>query len=79
MIGFARTVFGDDFDADSVVTESRLDLAEWTAGAADRVAALGLTPRRLVASRPAGRERRGGGPAAGAGARPDVRRARCAL
>ena len=26
MIGFARTVFGDDFDADSVVTESRLDL-----------------------------------------------------
>ena len=48
MIGFARTVFGDDFEADSVVTESRLGLAEWTAGAADRVAALGLTPRRLA-------------------------------
>jgi ATP-dependent helicase YprA (DUF1998 family)/Zn-finger nucleic acid-binding protein len=48
MIGFARTVFGDDFDADSVVTESRLSLDEWTAGAADRVAALGLTPRRLA-------------------------------
>ena len=48
MIGFARTVFGDDFDETSVVTESRLDLAEWTAGAADRVAALGLTPRRPV-------------------------------
>ena len=31
----------------SVVTESRLDLTEWTAGAADRVTALGLTPRRL--------------------------------
>ena len=46
MIGFAGTVFGDDFDANSVVTESRLDLIEWTAGAADRVAALGLTPRR---------------------------------
>ena len=30
----------------SVITESRLDLTEWTAGAADRVAALGLTPRR---------------------------------
>ena len=48
MIGFARTVFGDEFDDDSVVTESRLGLAEWTAGAADRVAALGLTPRRLA-------------------------------
>ena len=48
MIGFARTVFGDDFDADSVVTESRLGLAEWTEGAADRVAGLGLVPRRLA-------------------------------
>jgi ATP-dependent helicase YprA (DUF1998 family) len=46
MIGFARTVFGDDFDTDSVVTESRLDLNEWAAGAAARVAALGLTPHR---------------------------------
>ena len=48
MIGFASTVFGDDFDETSVVTESRLDLAEWTAGAGDRIAALGLTPRRPV-------------------------------
>ena len=48
MTGFARTVFGDDFDADSVVTESRLDLAEWTVGAAGLVAGLGLTPRRLA-------------------------------
>jgi ATP-dependent helicase YprA (DUF1998 family) len=48
MIGFARTVFGDDFDDSSVVTESRLDLAEWADGAAGRVAALGLAPRRPV-------------------------------
>ena len=48
MIDFASTVFGDDFDETSVVTESRLDLAEWTAGAGDRIAALGLTPRRPV-------------------------------
>jgi ATP-dependent helicase YprA (DUF1998 family) len=48
MIGFARTVFGDDFDETSVVTESRLDLAEWAAGATPWVAALGLTPRRLA-------------------------------
>jgi ATP-dependent helicase YprA (DUF1998 family) len=46
MTAFARTVFGDDFDADSVVTESRLDLTEWAADAADRVAALGHAPRR---------------------------------
>ena len=31
-----------------MVTESRLDLAEWTDGAAERVAALGLTPRVLA-------------------------------
>ena len=48
MIGFARTVFGDDFDETSVVTESRLSLAEWTAGATPWVAVLGLTPRRLA-------------------------------
>jgi ATP-dependent helicase YprA (DUF1998 family) len=48
MTGFARTVFGDDFDESSVVTESRLGLAEWTAAAAPWVVALGLTPRRLV-------------------------------
>ena len=48
MIDFASTVFGDDFDETSVVTESRLDLAEWTAGADDRIDALGLTPRRPV-------------------------------
>ena len=47
MMGFATTVFGEEFGAGSVVTESRLDLAEWTDGAAERVAALGLTPRVL--------------------------------
>ena len=46
MTGFARTVFGDDFDESSVVTESRLTLDEWTAGAAATIAALGLTSRR---------------------------------
>src|ERR1700722_1081856 len=46
MTGFAGTVFGDDFDEQSVVTESRLSLTEWTAGAADNVAVLGLVPRR---------------------------------
>ena len=50
MIDFARTVFGDEFGSASVVTESRLGLAEWTAGAAEQVTALGLSPRRL--SRP---------------------------
>ena len=65
MIDFARTVFGDDFDADSVVTESRLDLDEWAAGAADRVAALGLTPRRLARADLAGANAVDGGPAAG--------------
>ena len=29
MLEFARTVFGDDFDEDAVVTESRLSLDEW--------------------------------------------------
>jgi ATP-dependent helicase YprA (DUF1998 family) len=48
MIGFARTVFGDDFDETSVVTESRLGLDEWTDTAADEIANLHLTPRRLV-------------------------------
>jgi ATP-dependent helicase YprA (DUF1998 family) len=48
MVGFARAVFGDDFDGDSVVTESRLGLVEWTVGAVERAAALGLTPRRLA-------------------------------
>lgn len=50
MTGFARTVFGEEFGEASVVTESRLSLAEWSAGAAGRVAALGLSPQRLTRS-----------------------------
>lgn len=45
MTGFAHTVFGDDFGADSVVTETRLDLDDWVAGADDAVASAGLRAR----------------------------------
>jgi len=38
MLKFARTVFGEAFDRDAVVTESRLDFDEW-AGDADEVVA----------------------------------------
>lgn len=48
MIGFAGTVFGEEFAESSVITESRLTREEWAAGAADGVAALGLVPRRLT-------------------------------
>ena len=34
MLEFARTVFGDEFDDSSVVTESRLSVDEWADGAA---------------------------------------------
>lgn len=44
MLGFARTVFGEQFGDDSVVTESRLRLDEWVGDAVDRVTALGLIP-----------------------------------
>jgi ATP-dependent helicase YprA (DUF1998 family) len=43
MLDFARTVFGERFDADAIVTETRMELDEWAAGAADTVAAAGLT------------------------------------
>ena len=43
MTGFAEAVFGEPFDAGAVITESRLSVAEWTAGAAEAVAAAGLT------------------------------------
>ncbi|PXY20009.1 DEAD/DEAH box helicase [Prauserella flavalba] len=33
MLDFAATVFGEEFDADAVVTETRLSLDEWSAGA----------------------------------------------
>lgn len=34
MLDFARTVFGEEFDDSAVVTESRLSVEEWAAGAA---------------------------------------------
>ena len=42
MLGFAQTVFGEAFDADAVITESRLTLEEWVGDAPARVAAAGL-------------------------------------
>lgn len=42
---FARTVFGEEFGPESVITESRLSLGEWVDGAADRTDASGITPR----------------------------------
>ena len=44
MVGFASTVFGEEFNADSIITESRLSLAEWVGDAPQRVAALGVVP-----------------------------------
>ncbi|MBX0301094.1 DEAD/DEAH box helicase [Cryobacterium sp. 1639] len=44
MIQFAHTVFGDDFDDDSVVTETRLSFDEWSAGVDIELARLGAAP-----------------------------------
>ncbi|MFE5339959.1 DEAD/DEAH box helicase [Isoptericola sp. NPDC056578] len=44
MLEFARTVFGEEFPAESVVTESRLPLAEWVGDAGARAEARGLRP-----------------------------------
>lgn len=44
MLDFAHTVFGDEFGADAVVTESRLSLDDWTGDAARRVSAAGFSP-----------------------------------
>ncbi|OZM79674.1 DEAD/DEAH box helicase [Pseudonocardia sp. MH-G8] len=38
MLDFAHTVFGEPFDDGAIITESRLSLDEWTAGAATAVA-----------------------------------------
>ena len=42
MLEFAETVFGEPFDEESVITESRLGVAEWVGDAEARVAARGL-------------------------------------
>ena len=39
MIAFAHTVFGEEFDAGAVITESRLSIEEWTEGARERIGA----------------------------------------
>lgn len=44
MLNFAETVFGERFESQAVVTESRLSFAEWADGAAERAAAAGWTP-----------------------------------
>ena len=41
---FAQTVFGEEFENEAVITESRLSHAEWAGTAADRVAARGWSP-----------------------------------
>ncbi|WP_329007667.1 DEAD/DEAH box helicase [Micromonospora rifamycinica] len=51
---FAHTVFGERFDSTSVVTETRLVLADWADGAAEAVATAGFTPRSLDELRAAG-------------------------
>jgi len=50
MVEFARTVFGDEFDDHSIITETRLELDEWADGADERIASTGLTPRNVDAA-----------------------------
>lgn len=47
MLGFAATVFGEEFLADSVVTESRLSVDEWVGDAAARTSDAGWKPAIL--------------------------------
>lgn len=51
MLDFAHTVFGERFDADAVVMESRLTVDEWGDGAEGRVASAGYTPAELTRAR----------------------------
>jgi ATP-dependent helicase YprA (DUF1998 family) len=44
MLDFARTVFGERFESDAVVTETRLGLDEWVGDAADVVREAGFAP-----------------------------------
>ncbi|TWS20027.1 DEAD/DEAH box helicase [Tsukamurella asaccharolytica] len=50
MLEFAHTVFGDAFTAESVVTESRRSVADWSDGAEARVTAAGLPPKETDTS-----------------------------
>ncbi|WP_256977282.1 DEAD/DEAH box helicase [Rhodococcus sp. RS1C4] len=47
MLEFARTVFGDEFSDEAVVTESRETLAEWAEGADASIADLGISPKAI--------------------------------
>ncbi|MGO9349551.1 MAG: DEAD/DEAH box helicase [Mycobacterium sp.] len=51
MLEFAATVFGDEFTADAVVTESRLTVEEWSGGALARIADAGWKPTDLDEAR----------------------------
>lgn len=42
MVGFATTVFGEEFGADAVITETRLTLPEWVGDAPQRLADAGV-------------------------------------
>src|SRR5699024_12123894 len=44
MRAFARTVFGEEFGPDAVVTESRLAIDEWAADGIERVSARSWAP-----------------------------------
>lgn len=50
MVDFANTVFGDDFDTDSIITETRLGLDEWSAGAQKVLIGQGLLARPVDAA-----------------------------
>ena len=49
MLDFARTVFGDDFTDDAIITESRLDIGDWVGDAPARVEAAGWHSAELDA------------------------------
>jgi ATP-dependent helicase YprA (DUF1998 family)/predicted RNA-binding Zn-ribbon protein involved in translation (DUF1610 family) len=51
MLDFAHTVFGERFDGDTVVTESRLAFDEWRGDAEGRVAAAGFSPSEPTRTR----------------------------
>ena len=60
MIEFARTVFGDDFDESSVVTETRMTFDEWAGGVDEtinRLVATGVMAATGLAEAPASQGR----------------------
>ncbi|BAU99694.1 DEAD/DEAH box helicase [Aurantimicrobium minutum] len=50
MISFAETVFGETFDSESVITETRESLEDWVGEALQSVSELGVTPQLVDAS-----------------------------